>query len=57
MDLSDNNWHGFSQRRRHWIKNTSQNSIININNLSQHILEYPENDWENFESLYVNQFM
>lgn len=51
MDLSDNNWHGFSQRRRHWIKNTSQNSIININNLSKHILEYPENDWENFESL------
>jgi hypothetical protein len=60
MNISDNDWNGFSQRRRHWIKNSSVNKPIDINNLDEHILKEPENDWNNFDSIicksiYVNK--
>ena len=50
MDLKDDNWHGFSQRRRHWIKNSSLNIEINTNNFNKHLLDSPEQDWNRFES-------
>jgi hypothetical protein len=51
LDLNKKDWNGFSQRRRHWIKSTSENKIINVENFNQHILTKPDNDWKNFESI------
>ena len=52
LDLDDPNWYGFSQKRRHWIKSSSSNEkIIDIKNLNEHILRSPENDWNDYESI------
>ena len=51
LDLNDKSWNGFSQRRRHWIKTSSEDKYINYHNLSDHILIHPEEDWEKYESI------
>jgi len=51
LDISNKEWIGFCQKRRFWIKSASKNIMINKDNLNQHLLVDPEEDWENYESL------
>ena len=51
LDLNDQAWNGFSQRRRHSIKKKSINELINSHNLKDHILNKPEIDWEDYDSI------
>ena len=46
-----NSWIGFSQKRRFWIKSSSEKVKINSNNLIDNILLYPEQDWSNYDSI------
>ncbi len=50
LDLSSNDWVGFCQKRRFWVKSDSDIININKNNISEHILTKPEDDWDNYES-------
>lgn len=59
FDLNNNNWIGFCQRRRLWIKNSSKNKELNRDNLKEHLLLEPDQKWEGYESvicdkIYVN---
>ena len=51
LNTKNSNWVGFCQKRRFWIKSNTDKSKININNISQYILNDPENDWEKYESI------
>jgi hypothetical protein len=51
LDIKNKNWIGFCQRRRHWILRESIKKTITKNNLSKHIIQFPEPDWNNFESI------
>ena len=44
-------WIGFCQKRRYWIKNTSKNEQINSENINAHLLDEPEENWKNYESI------
>ena len=46
LDLTNNNWIGFCQRRRIWIKKSSENKLINKDNLNEHILEKADESWQ-----------
>ncbi len=55
LDTSNENWFGFSQRRRHWIKSSSANdNEIDISNISKHLLTSPEEDWVDYEAIICN---
>tara|TARA_Y100000389_G_C17353302_1_gene459681 strand:- start:44 stop:841 length:798 start_codon:yes stop_codon:yes gene_type:complete len=44
-------WIGFCQKRRFWIKSASEFKIIKKENLYDHLLFEPENDWNNYEAI------
>jgi hypothetical protein len=50
-DFYSNDWIGFCQKRRFWIKKESKNSEINRNNLKDHILLKRPESWNNFDSV------
>ncbi len=54
LDKEKNEWVGFCQKRRFWIKTTTKIDSINKNNLKENLLNEPENDWENYESILCN---
>ena len=47
----NNDWIGFCQKRRFWIKNDSSKININKKNLEEHLLSEPEEAWKNYESI------
>jgi len=51
MNLKQNKWIGFCQKRRFWIKPESENKKIDIKNLHEHLLLSPQKNWENYESI------
>ena len=51
LDIKNNNWIGFCQRRRHWIKKKSTNAKVTKDNLYEHIIEIPDNDWNGYDSI------
>ena len=51
MNLKNKNWIGFCQKRRYWVKKSYENEIIEPDNLKNHLLIEPDNDWENYESI------
>ncbi len=51
LNLNSDNWIGFCQKRRFWIKSNSKISILNKENILQHILQEPEEDWSKYESI------
>ena len=44
-------WVGFCQKRRFWVKKKSNIKNINTNNLIENLLEVPDPDWKNFDSI------
>lgn len=60
LDLNDQNWIGFCQKRRYWIKKDSIGKSINETNISQHILTKAPEEWNEYdaiicEPIYVNK--
>ena len=48
-EFSDDDWIGFCQKRRFWLK--SEKKINNFNNLKKFILKKPPNSWKKYESI------
>jgi hypothetical protein len=58
--LANNNWIGFCQKRRFWIKKNILKKDINIDNLKNYILLQPPVEWKGYNSvicdpIYVNR--
>ena len=51
MDLTNENWFGFCQRRRLWSKKNNTNNGINKKNLNNYILQHPEPSWHDYDSI------
>ncbi len=51
LDLNKNNWIGFCQKRRFWIRKDSENIRINHLNIKNHLLNDVPNDWSNYDSI------
>ena len=51
LQNEDAEWVGFCQKRRFWIKSSSINKNITSENLVDHLLVEPENDWRKFDSM------
>jgi len=54
LDLSDNNWIGFCQKRRFWIKKSFANISINKENFKDSLLTHPSDEWKNYDSIICN---
>ena len=51
LNLNDNNWIGFCQKRRFWIKKDSLNQKIDKSNFYNHaLIDVPE-DWTNYDAI------
>ena len=51
LDIKQNNWIGFCQKRRFWINKQSLNKEINIYNFQNHFLHDIPREWSNFEAI------
>tara|TARA_Y100000768_G_scaffold178051_1_gene133272 strand:- start:229 stop:1032 length:804 start_codon:yes stop_codon:yes gene_type:complete len=51
LNLNNDNWIGFCQRRRLWIKYDSKKKEINKYNLKDHLLLQPEDRWDKYDSI------
>ena len=47
---NDNNWIGFCQKRRFWIKE-NRNIDINQENINQYVISEPMEDWSKYDSI------
>jgi hypothetical protein len=45
---NDNQWIGFCQKRRYWI-NCENATLVNKENINQHLYEYAPENWEQFD--------
>ena len=59
LDLNNENWVGFCQKRRFWIKKDSEKKNIDHSNISDHLLNKVPIDWADYDSIlcepiYVN---
>ena len=60
LDLQDESWIGFCQKRRFWINKKSINDEIEGNFFSNHVLQSVPDEWSGFDSvicepIYVNK--
>ena len=51
LDINQNDWIGFCQRRRYWINKKSINQEINLNNFQNHFLTEVPKEWDNYEAI------
>jgi len=51
MNINEDKWIGFCQKRRFWIKPESENKEINSNNIKEHLLIKPLDNWLNYDSI------
>jgi len=51
LNVNDNNWIGFCQKRRFWIKKESLGKKINLSNFNDHFLFNTPREWENFDAI------
>ena len=51
MDLKEDKWIGFCQKRRFWIKPDSEGKKIDINNITEHLLQSIPSEWDQYESI------
>ena len=54
LDLSNQNWVGFCQKRRFWINKNFENISINKDNFKESLLTEPDPAWCNYESIICN---
>ena len=51
LDLNNEDWIGFCQKRRFWLKKESIDTIVNKDNFSKHILQDVPNEWSGYNSI------
>jgi hypothetical protein len=51
---NNNQWVGFCQKRRFWIKEKS-NNLINQDNINNFLITEPLNDWSNYQAIICKQ--
>ena len=51
LDLNNNNWIGFCQKRRFWIKKNFINRLINKKNSKESLLTEPDNEWNDYDAI------
>ena len=51
LDLNNQDWIGFCQKRRFWLKKESIDTIVNKDNFSKHILQDVPNEWSGYNSI------
>ena len=51
LDINSKNWVGFCQRRRFWIKKSSENQSINVGNFKDHFLTEVDEKWDNYDAI------
>jgi len=54
LEFENAEWVGFCQKRRFWLKKKSSIENINSKNLIENLLEAPEPEWKNFDSILCN---
>ena len=60
MDLQQDNWIGFCQKRRFWVNKNSINNKIEKKSFSNHVLQSVPDEWNGFDSvicepIYINK--
>ena len=53
LSLENKNWIGFCQKRRFWLKKKNINKISH-DNFKESILNYPDEAWNNYDSIICN---
>ena len=51
LSLEKNEWIGFCQKRRFWIKSEAKSKDINISNYKEYFLTEPYQEWNEYESI------
>ena len=51
FDVDKTTWIGFCQKRRFWIKSSSKRESITLDNLGDHLLSIPEDDWDKYDAI------
>ena len=51
MNLNEDDWVGFCQKRRFWIKPSSKNKIIDKDNIINHLISHPPKEWDGYDSV------
>ena len=51
LNLESNNWVGFCQKRRFWIKPNINHKDVNLDNIEENLLTEIPIEWNNFESI------
>ena len=54
LDINDQSWIGFCQKRRFWIKKKFLNKNVNNLNYLDHFLDEASEEWNNYESIICN---
>ena len=54
INLEKNEWVGFCQKRRFWIKPNLKVSDINKDNIKEFLITEPLDDWKNYDSIICN---
>ena len=51
LNINDNHWIGFCQKRRFWLKKKLSGAIINRSDFSEHVLQDAPNDWNDYNAI------
>jgi hypothetical protein len=51
LNISENKWIGFCQKRRFWINTSSEGKNINLENINEHLLEKMPKNFEKYDSV------
>ncbi len=51
LNISENKWIGFCQKRRFWINTSSEGKNINVENINEHLLEKMPKNFEKYDSV------
>ncbi len=51
LSINNNNWVGFCQKRRFWLRPESKNKTITKENLKDHLIQKPLDIWSSYETI------
>ena len=51
LNVNNDNWLGFCQKRRFWIKKNSINKLVNKKNFKEHFLNEVPYEWQNYNAI------
>ena len=51
LNLKSNDWVGFCQKRRYWVKKESSNLNLNETNICENLLDKVDDEWNGFDAV------